>query len=132
MKLDVDDLPESLRDVVELIGLSATLKLVERFGGLIKLYVPREIELEHPIAQAIGITAARKLASRYGADCLTSIPLCAEGLRRLRDAELVRRAERETPAALALLYGITERHVWRILAEARAAEGEDDRQSALF
>lgn len=132
MKLSLDDLPESLRDVVELIGLAATLRLVEHYGGLIKLYVPREMEPDHHLARAIGLTAARKLAERYGADCVTSIPRCADGIRRLRDAEIVRRAAKETPAALALLYGMTERNVWYILAQAREAEDGDARQSALF
>ncbi len=131
MKLALDDLPESLRDVVALIGLPATLKLVEHFGGLIALYVPREIEAEHPIAQAIGITAARKLSGRYGTDCLRNIPRCVIGLRRIRDAEIhARRAAGESPARLALAFGLTERQVWSILAEIR--DSSDDKQSALF
>lgn len=131
MKLTLDDLPESLRDVVELIGLAATLKLVEHFGGLIALYVPRDIEPEHPIAVALGITAARKLAAHYGTDCLRNIPRCVNGLRRIRDAEIhARREAGETPARLALAFGLTERQVWAILAEIR--DGNDDKQSALF
>ncbi|HJW81968.1 MAG TPA: Mor transcription activator family protein [Acidiferrobacterales bacterium] len=130
MKLTFDDLPESLRDVVELIGLAATLKLVEHFGGLIALYVPRDIEPEHPIAVAIGITAARKLAAHYGTDCLRNIPRCVAGLRRIRDAEIHRRHKIESAARLALAFGLTERQIWMILAEIRA--GTDDKQSALF
>ncbi len=130
MKLTLDDLPESLRDVVELIGLAATLNLVEHFGGLIALYVPREIEPDHPIAAAIGITAARKLAVHYGTDCLRNIPLCVAGLRRIRDAEIRRRSPGESAASLAREFAITERHVWRILAE--AIDSTEDKQSALF
>lgn len=130
MKLSVDDLPASLLDLVELIGLAATLNLVERFGGLIQLYVPRDIEPGHPIAQAIGITAARKLAKEYGTDCLRNIPRCAEGLRRIRNGEIRARHPNESAAALALAYGLTERQIWTILAEGRAAG--DDKQAALF
>lgn len=131
MKLALDDLPGSLRDVVDLIGLAATLKLIENFGGLIALYVPREIEPGHPIAIAIGITAARKLSDHYGTDCLRNIPRCVIGLRRIRDAEIhARRAAGETPARLARAFGLTERQVWAILADIRDAG--DDRQSALF
>lgn len=130
MSLTLDDLPESLRDVVELIGLAATLKLVEHFGGLIVLYVPREIGPEHPIAVAIGITAARKLSVHYGGDCLRNIPLCVAGMRRIRDAEIRRRAASESAASLAREFTLTERHVWRILAE--ALDGGDDKQVALF
>lgn len=130
MKLTLDDLPESLREVVEIIGLAATLNLVEQFGGHIALGVPREIEPEHPIAVAIGITAARKLSAQYGGDRLRNIPLCVAGLRRIRDAEICRRAGRETAVALAHEFSMTERHVWRILAE--CGESNDDQQAALF
>lgn len=130
MNLTLDDLPESLRDVVELIGLAATLKLVEHFGGLIVLYVPRETGPEHPIAVAIGITAARKLSVHYGGDCLRNIPLCVAGMRRIRDADIRRRAASESAASLAREFTLTERHVWRILAE--VLDSDDDKQSALF
>lgn len=129
-RLAIEDLPESLRDVVELIGLAATLKLVEHFGGLIALYVPRDIEPEHPIAVAIGITAARKLSDHYGTDCLRNIPRCVAGLRRIRDAEIHARHKTESAARLALAFGLTERQVWRILSE--ALDSADDKQSALF
>lgn len=130
MKLNIEDLPESLRDVVELIGLTATLNLVENFGGHIALSVPREIEPDHPIAIAIGITAARKLSAHYGGDRLRNIPLCVAGLRRIRDAEIRRRAGGETAVALAREFSMTERHVWRILAG--VADSVEDQQSSLF
>lgn len=129
-RLLLEDLPESLREVVDLIGLAATLKLVEHFGGLIALYVPRDIEPDHPLALAIGITAARKLSAHYGTDSLRNIPLCVAGLRRIRDAEIRRRSTAESAAALAREFALTERHVWRILAE--ALDSADDKQSALF
>lgn len=131
MKLALDDLPASLRDVVDLIGLPATLRLVEHYGGLIAVYVPRDIEPDHPLAQAIGLTAARKLATHYGADCLRNIPRCVDGLRRLRNAEIRQRRDAgESPASIARAFALTERQVWTILAESRDAA--DDRQSALF
>jgi hypothetical protein len=131
VKLSLDDLPESLRDVVDLIGLPATLRLVEHYGGLIALYVPREVDPDHPLAIAIGLAAARKLAARYGADCVRNIPRCVGGLRRLRNAEIHRRRTAgESPASLARAYAITERQVWSILAEIRG--GADDSQAALF
>lgn len=130
MKLTLDDLPESLHEVVDLIGLPATLKLVEHFGGFTQLYVPRDIEPDHPIAQALGVTAARKLSSVYGADTLRNIPRCAEGLRRIRNDEVRARRPAESAATLALAFGLTERQIWTILAE--DDEGADARQAALF
>lgn len=129
-RLVLDDLPESLRDIVELIGLAATLNLVEHFGGLIALHVPREIDSNHPIAMAIGITAARKLSVHYGTQRLRNIPLCVAGLRRIRDAEIRRRSASESAASLAREFMLTERHVWRILAD--GADSDDGKQAALF
>lgn len=130
MKLTLDDLPESLREVVDLIGLAATLKLVEHFGGRTQLYVPRDIDHDHPIAQAVGITAARKLATVYSADTLRNIPRCAEGLRRIRNTEIRARHPAESAATLALAFGLTERQIWTILGE--DDEEADARQAALF
>ncbi len=128
MKLSRADLPESLHDVVELIGFTATLKLVEHYGGLIALYVPREIEPDHHLARNLGLASARKLASHYGTDTLRNIPRCVNGLRRIRDEEI--RARRgEGAARLALEYGLTERQIWTILAE---DDETDARQAALF
>lgn len=130
MNIAAADLPESLREIVALIGLPATLQLVERFGGLIALYVPTEIGPEHQIAIAIGISAARKLAAHYGGDCVRNIPRCAAGLRRIRNDDIrARRAAGVSAARLALSFGLTERQIWSILNEADTGNGK---QSALF
>ena len=130
MKLTLDDLPESLREVVDLIGLAATLRLVEQFGGMIALYVPREIEADHQLAAELGLPAARKLAGHYGGDYLRNIPRCASGLRRIRNAEIRRRSRAEPAPKLALAFGLTERQIWTILGE--VDDSSQDRQSALF
>lgn len=129
MKLTLADLPESLHQVVELIGLAATLRLVEHYGGLIKLYVPLEIDPDHHLARNLGVASARKLAVYYGGDELRNIPRCVNGLRRIRDSD-IRSRRHEGAARLALEFGLTERQVWTILSE--ADDDVHDRQSALF
>ncbi len=129
MKLSRADLPESLHEVVELIGLTATLKLVEHYGGLIAVYVPRKLAPDHHLARNLGLAPARKLASHYGADCLRNIPRCVDGLRRIRDSELRARHPAESAATLALAFGLTERQIWTILGE---DDEPDARQAALF
>ena len=59
-------LPPKLAELVDEIGFPATLKLVEKWGG-IRLYVPLEDNLsaEHPIAKEIGFEVARKLARAH-------------------------------------------------------------------
>lgn len=118
LKADVRYLPETLCDIAELIGTSAALKLVEHYGGVGALYIPRTIEPDHHLARNIGIEAARKLATHYGSDYLRSIPRCTRRLRSLRNAEIrARRKAGESPAVLARAYGMTERSIWMILAE---------------
>ena len=116
----VDDLPASARDLASLIGLPATLRLVEGWGGTMRLYVPKAMAQDHELARALGLEAARALSGVYGGDYVPSIPRCADALRQARDRALLRRrAEGASPAALAQEFGLTERHVWRLLAEAR-------------
>lgn len=115
----IEYLPESLRDIVDVIGLAATLELVEHFGG-IALYVPSELTSEHRIVKALGAAAAAKLWEVYQADTLI-IPRCNEALRRARNAEIIARNQAgATVAVLALEYALTQRAVWYILADADA------------
>lgn len=60
---------ESMLEMAEWIGATATLRLIAAFGG-IELYVPVEITDDHPIAEAIGIDAARRLVAIYGRERL--------------------------------------------------------------
>lgn len=120
MNFTLNDLPKSLRDVAELIGPQAALKLVEHFGGATAVYVPYQIESDHQLAVALGLPAARKLAAYYGGDNLRNIPRCALGLRRIRNAEIRRCHRAGRPASkLALEFGLTERQVWTIIGETR-------------
>ncbi|MEM9118486.1 MAG: hypothetical protein AAGD09_11455 [Cyanobacteria bacterium P01_F01_bin.56] len=57
----VEDLPQSLQEVEEVIGFAATLKFVEAFGGL-EITIPKTITLDHALAEAIGLEEAIKLS----------------------------------------------------------------------
>lgn len=123
-------LPESLRELVDLIGLPAALKLVERWGGITAVYVPKDMAPGHELARVLGMEAARKLSEVYGGDCLRNIPRCVGGLRAVRDRQVVRlRSEGLAPRDIAPLVGLTERWVWEILN--RAGEAERARQIML-
>jgi len=124
----LEDLPASARELAEIIGLPAALRLVEGWGGWSFLYVPKAPGPEHALSRALGHQAALALAAAYGGDYIRSIPRCADAMRLARDRRLLgRRAEGASPAGLALEFGLTERHVWRILAEARVTGPEQGR-----
>lgn len=86
-------LPDTALDLANLIGLPATLALVEEFGGN-ELRVPmgRSGKSAAPfqrISNAIGEEATITLSKLYGGDTLY-IPSCARTRRVLRDMEIVR------------------------------------------
>jgi Mor family transcriptional regulator len=127
--LQLEDLPALLREVAELIGLPAALRLVEHYGGTL-LYVRQNPTADYELVEVIGMKAARRLADHFGLEQL-EVPRCAEALRALRDREICRLYLEEdwTAGRLARKYGLTMRQVWRILA---AARNIDTTQANLF
>jgi len=88
-----ESLPSTALDIANLIGLPATLALVEEFGGN-ELRIPvdrngKAAELCQRISNAIGEKAALSILETYGGDVLY-IPCCTKTRRMLRDMEIVR------------------------------------------
>lgn len=129
--MSLDYLPPATRELAELIGLPALLALAEWRGG-VQVYIPmpENLDLDHPLAQCIGLFAARKLASHYGGAAL-EVPKCAAHARQVLHHEIrQRRARGETETQVALATGVTGRWV-RVLCK-RGREKEEDRQPDLF
>lgn len=128
--VSVDDLPRLLREMVALIGMQATLAIVQHYGG-VRLYVPITMTPEHILARQIGADAAFKLSGEYGGLDHFYIPRAAVALRSARNTEIVDKfVKGVTLRQLALSYGMTERGVTKILATQDVAR--DDRQTGLF
>lgn len=127
-ELAADYLPASLADVVDAIGLEATLCLVERLGGT-RIYVPDGMNPDHALVRLIGHQSAYALAKEMPGETL-DLPRCVNAVRAARDAQI--RAERaggSTVRKLALKYGLTERQIYAILA---AGEPEASPQQNLL
>ena len=58
-------LPESMRDLLAYIPLSAVLKIVEAYGGT-SLYIPAFPVPDNGMGKLIGLEAAKSLASYAG------------------------------------------------------------------
>jgi Mor family transcriptional regulator len=131
MDESLDALPESLRRLAELVGMPAALALVEGWGG-IDVYVPKPENLDatHPLARAMGLAAARKLAAEYPGEAL-EIPLARGIAHAARLADVARRtAAGESEAQIARSYRVTKR--WVRMLRARLREDNDGRQRVLF
>lgn len=128
--VQLEDLPESLREIIELIGLPATLKLVARWGG-VRLYVPEKVYADHVLARTVGLDNAAALCEVF-ARCELIVPKCDAALGRIRDRQIRHRFQAEGWPAhrLARHYHLTERHVYRILAQTDVAPDAD--QPSLF
>lgn len=114
----------------ELIGLPATLKLVDAYGG-IELYVPKTVDASHKLAWLIGLESAQKLVQEYPGATIT-IALSAAGdharqgaIRRHKIREL--RKLGKTHSQIARELHTTDRTVRKVLGEE-----VDDRQGGLF
>ena len=106
-------LPERVVELVDVIGLTAALKLVEAHGGT-HIWVPKHARLGHWLAILIGLEALERLCAYYDSTQV-EIPLCAKMLRMIKERAIV--AEFEQGASnnqLARKHGTTDRTIRRI------------------
>ncbi len=118
-------LPESMTDIIEVIGFAAAVDLVKALGGR-TFAVGRGIEKTARLTMlqdAIGEDAAARLMEIYGGEDLY-IPKCETALYHLRNEkfrqevlELVEAGDSKTMAILKLCgkYNISDRRAWEIL-----------------
>lgn len=126
--LSTDLLPKVLQDFVRLIGLAATMLLVEHFGGT-RLYIPVKPSPEHRLATLIGLDNLVKLSRVYGAQDHFDIPKAERALRHLRDQKIRAEIGPKSARTLAIEHGLTERMVWNIVGRTAASNSH---QSKLF
>ncbi len=120
-------LPPSIHEVAEVIGMPATLRLVERFGGT-TLLLPKgatrtgRSSLQR-LSGKVGGAVAEALAHHFGGEPFY-VPRCDTALRRLRDLDICETFEarvrqghtaNQVVADLAILHKISDRRIWIIL-----------------
>lgn len=111
------DLPPRLAHLVSIIGLAATLRLIEARGGT-RLYVPKRPDEDRLLVKLIGRPAAARLVRAYPGESL-ELDRGVRALRAVRDRALADDFETLSASKLALKYQLTERGVWKILNRAR-------------
>lgn len=120
----IDDLPMSLVDVAETLGLRVVLALMQHFGGC-DLRFPVRPGADHPVIKALGETDGFALCH-----FLDGAKLYVPHARRPRSILAdVRRMEAQgmDRGAIARTLGVSQRHVRRM-----SGRQGDDRQPDLF
>ena len=130
MTVDVKTaLPRTVREIADLIGLDATLKLVDRYGG-IGFYCAANPTESHPLSLLVGFAEAHRLATKFRSEYV-KVPRCHKLILRARNAEICAEFQAgETAGSLARRHGMTERNIWKILRQSRVQD--DPRQRKLF
>lgn len=125
-----------LEQLVDLVGIAAALRLVEKRGGT-HFYVPlpTRIAIHHHLAVEMGLEPARRLAAAYPAQHVM-VPRGAPMLRRRRDIALLEDCKSMSITAVARKYEMTERNVYfrleRGLENLPELPGANDSQGDLF
>jgi hypothetical protein len=104
--------PAELRYLTEILGVEATLALIERRGGT-RLWVPRTYRAKSEFTAEFGEAAARQLVRRFGGERTLKVPLCKWWRARVYDARGL------TYPQIARKLGCSETTVWRYLAPTR-------------
>lgn len=85
----IDQLPPLLQEFERLVGLQATMALVQKWGGL-RVYfpTPERVTEDHPYAAVIGTDALLKLAEEYGGLPHFQLPKAERALQAVRNARM--------------------------------------------
>ena len=109
------DLPESLTDMAETLGLTITMQIVKAHGGT-RLFVPKQVHAQHHLANLLGLEQARRFSKHFGGESLT-IPRMARAMRNKRNREIVHRYDTgDSVRVLAHAYNLTDRQIYTILS----------------
>lgn len=131
LPIDRRDLPSSLDDWIDRIGLEPVWRLVQRYGGT-PLYIPtpERFDPDHEVAQLIGYEPALELCRLIRHGDYVLVPNCRGALRLAQTRRMLKDLETDSIDTVALRYGVHRRTVFRAMAAAN--EGADDGQQELF
>lgn len=113
MDLCLEYLPESIQEMIDVIGLQATLLIVEERGG-IRLCVPTKVKSDNWLTQLIGTEAMIKLVDYYSGEEI-DIARCASAIKAAQDQKIFEKLKAGvSQAKLAREFGYTERGIRKL------------------
>lgn len=122
-----DGLPEVLREIAEVAGLEAAMKLAWQHGGT-EVRIPRKVGAKHWLVTCVGKTAADRICDHFQVrdadgrpigNFRVLIPLAGTGVMAQAKRKLVQelRAGNLSVRAAARKCGLHERTGWRVKAQ---------------
>lgn len=125
---DVADWPEALLRLEAVIGRDKTIELADAFGGLDRIYIPREPTEAHLWRRVLGDELWRAVVAAFGGE---RIDLPRGVFLQLRKRQILDLAAEGVPhRQIVLRVRCTERYVRRVLEG--MPEPADPRQGKLF
>jgi hypothetical protein len=121
-------LPDSVKELIDVIGFEAALALVRAFPGIpIKVPVGRRPDgvMFQRLVEAIGRTAAERFVFHYGGESGYVVPRCAAAIRAVRDAEIIAKYDGGANVDnLARKYRLSVRQIRTILKRGVSDDGQ--------
>lgn len=114
----LENLPESLRQLIELVGVAAALSLVSAFAGNV-IQIPLRSRpggmMRERLVHLMGEPLAERLIQSYAGERMP-IPRCVQALRDARDREIIGAYDAgASVVTLTARYALTERQIRTIL-----------------
>jgi len=109
-ELRIEAFPFFVQDLSHLIGIEATLRLVNKYQG-IEMWVPKQYQAGHILEQLIGEIAFKKLIQNFGSESY-EIPKCDLAIRTVRNKLI--RASTSSQRDLAVEWKLTIRQIRNI------------------
>ena len=136
------ELPRSVREIAEVIGVERSLYLVGQLPrcyerdhrypaarrSCVILYVPKTLRPDHPLVAILGWPDASKLTKAFGGEILQP-GNCMDVYRRFRDKAIVQMLHQGIPSShIAEMMGLSERQIRNL---ARAEIPQEDSQGVI-
>lgn len=124
----LNDLPESVREIAEVIGRDDALRLIGQLptcyagkeghkSNRVIMYVPKSLKPDHTLVRILGFTTAMKLVRHFGGEILQPAN-CRAIYTRFRDEAINQMlAAGARPSMVAELLSVSERHVRNLARE---------------
>lgn len=113
--LNTELLPASIKELIDVIGVPASISIVEERGG-VRLCVPKKANPEHWLNKLIGEESFKALVDYYQGEEI-EIPRCVEALRGYKEQQILHASRQgASNAQLAQQFGYTERGIRKLRA----------------